>query len=1015
MKKILPAFCLFMAAGFLAWNGQTRLFAQSAGDQILDGIGETALIARYLFDGDILDRSRNQFHALAIGAEPGFPEESPFGRVLSLRGGALRIPGRALAGTGSLSVTCWVHLVSMKPGQRLFDFADESGRGLFCELIGPGIDQGFRAGIAAGGSAGGRDFSARFASSGRWFHLAVVLDQVHGTLTGYIMGRELGRLENPGVGLAQILDLTRPDKIRLLIGASSSPGLPFFEANLRDFRLYGIALSPDQVRAVAFGDSGARRSRLETEAPPLRSLALSRGLREVPDITVTTTAGILPRLPVHLAGIYENGSGGPPVRVIWPAPTDNSAVLETGTYTLTGTVPGTAFRPRAVVTVLPVQAPETRLKPEPALEPFPLDRVVLNRDATGRDTPFMKNRDKFLAVLSELNPDNFLYNFRDAFGQPQPEGAVPLAGWDSQTTRLRGHASGHYLTALAQAWAGSAYDPALQANFLGKMNQVIDTLHDLARKSGRPKEAGGSFNADPLAVPTGPGRKGYDSDLSAAGIRRDYWNWGRGYISAYPPDQFIMLEQGATYGASNAQIWAPYYTLHKILTGLLDSFELGGNTKALETAEGMATWVLARLQAVPEETRISMWSRYIAGEYGGMNEALARLARLTGKEEFLAGARLFDNTGFFFGNAEHKHGLAKNVDTLRGLHANQHIPQVTGALETFRVSGDPAYRAVAANFWNMVREHYSYSIGGTAGAREPRNAECFTAEPDTIFANGFSMDGQNETCATYNLLKLSRGLFFFEPDSRYMDYYEQGLYNHILASVAEKDAGNTYHVPLNPGARKHFSNESMDAFTCCNGTALESHTKLQNSIYFRSADHRELYVNLYIPSTLSWKERGITVVQSTNFPYSDSSLLTIHGGGVFTLKVRVPAWATRGFQVRINGRSEKIEAEPGSYLALSREWRDGDSVELHMPFSFRLEPVMDMPNLAGIFYGPVLLAVQEEGPLPAWRKVILDAEDISHSITGDPAALRFTLNGLVLQPFFESYGHHSVYLDVTLQ
>ncbi len=234
------------------------------------------------------------------------------------------------------------------------------------------------------------------------------------------------------------------------------------------------------------------------------------------------------------------------------------------------------------------------------------------------------------AAWRQSNPDSFLYNFRDAFGQKQPEGVKPLGGWDSQTTRLRGHASGHYLSAIAQAYAGTTYDEALRANFLQKMNYLIDTLYDLSQKSGRPAQEGGQFNADPTAVPPGPGRTGYDSNLRADGIRTDYWNWGKGFISAYPPDQFIMLEQGATYGGQNTQIWAPYYTLHKILAGLLDCYEVGGNQKALEIAKNMGAWVYARLKVLPTQTRISMWNRYIAGEYGGMNEVMARLYRLTG-------------------------------------------------------------------------------------------------------------------------------------------------------------------------------------------------------------------------------------------------------------------------------------------------------------------------------------------------------------------------------------------------
>jgi DUF1680 family protein len=308
-----------------------------------------------------------------------------------------------------------------------------------------------------------------------------------------------------------------------------------------------------------------------------------------------------------------------------------------------------------------------------------------------------------------------------------------------------------------------------------------------------------------------------------------------------------------------------------------------------------------------------------------------------------------------------------------------------------------------------------YSIGGVAGAKNPPNAECFTAQPNTLFANGFARGGQNETCATYNMLKLSRQLFMFNPDGKYMDYYEQALYNHILASVAEDSPGNTYHVPLSPGARKRFGNARMDGFSCCNGTALESSTKLQDSIYFHAADNAALYVNLYVPSSLTWAERDVVVTQRTSFPYADTTRLTIASGGQFELKVRVPRWATRGFFVTINGEQRSVEATPGTYLSLGTDWKDSDTIELRMPFSFHLCRVMDQPNIASIFYGPVLLAAEESAARSDWRPVTLDADDIGDSITGDPATLRFRTNGVDLKPFFETYERYSVYFDVTLQ
>jgi DUF1680 family protein len=452
--------------------------------------------------------------------------------------------------------------------------------------------------------------------------------------------------------------------------------------------------------------------------------------------------------------------------------------------------------------------------------------------------------------------------------------------------------------------------------------------------------------------------------------------------------------------------------LHKILAGLLDCYEVGGNRKALDIASGMGLWVQQRLQALPTATRISMWNRYIAGEYGGMNEVMARLSRITSDKRFLECARLFDNINFFYGNADRTHGLAHNVDTMRGKHANQHIPQITGSLETYRNTGELPYYQIADNFWHICTDSYKYSIGGVAGARTPNNAECFPAQPDSLFEFGFARGGQNETCATYNMLKLSRQLFMFDQQARFMDYYEQALYNDILASVAANNPGNTYHIPLNPAARKQFGNPTMDGFSCCNGTAIESGTKLQDSIYFHSKDDKALYVNLFVPSTLKWTERKVVLTQLTSFPYEDTTRLAFIGGGKFDLKIRVPRWATRGFNVKINGQPKTVNAVPGTYLTLTQDWKDKDMIELQMPFPFHLDRVMDQPNIASLFYGPVLLAAEESEPRSDWRPLALDMADLGKSITGDPKTLKFSVGDLTFRPFYESYGRYSVYLDV---
>ena len=565
-------------------------------------------------------------------------------------------------------------------------------------------------------------------------------------------------------------------------------------ARLRDVRIYRIALNESRSRRFAVTRSRDRRRRR-----PRRAAA--------GDLDGRNPAGIATRLAVverprhhgrddrrhtappagRVAGGLSRERRGPDVRVIWPSPVDNSEVMKPGTYTVTGKVPGTSFAPKATVIVkVPVG---TLTPPSRLVEPFALSDVVLERDTKGRDTPFIRNRDKFVRGLAASNPDNFLYNFRDAFGQPQPAGATQLEGWDNQTTRLRGHASGHYLTAIAQAYASTTYDEALRANFLQKMNYLIDTLYDLSQKSGRPATQGGPPFLTRRPFPQVPGvramtrisgraRSAPTTGIGASGSSARTRRISSSCSRRAPPTARRTRRSGLP-------------TTHSTRSSLVCSTATRSRaTRRRSTSRG--AWVRGRTRgskALPPETRISMWNRYIAGEYGGMNEVMARLFRLTGDKQFLDGAKLFDNTNFFFGNAAHDHGLAKNVDTIRGRHANQHIPQITGALETFRNTKEMPYYLIASNFWDIVNRSYMYSIGGVAGARTPNNAECFTAQPDTLWQNGFAQGGQNETCATYNLLKLDRQLFMYDQTAKYMDHYEQALYNHILASVAEDDPG----------------------------------------------------------------------------------------------------------------------------------------------------------------------------------------------------------------------------------
>ncbi|TDH26973.1 hypothetical protein EXU57_09215 [Segetibacter sp. 3557_3] len=1024
MYKVFLRVILFVA---VFTQGVDSARAQS-GDQILDGIGETGMIARYIFNGDLKDWSRNNLHGKYQGGEAPFVSDPRFGKVLSLSGESnafITLPGEALTDLESLSISGWINLRSKQPGQRFFDFGKDATRRFFAAPAGTTGQEGLQALITAA-KGDNKGAVAPAIEANKWVHLAIVIDVPSKTMTTYVDSKLVGEAKEIPRELSEVFG-QQPGEKMLYIGKSLTSGDPNLNALVHDFRIYRVPLSSRQVAGIYTnaqrgkglneGQVNTTGRKVEDDLPkysPAEPQLYTRYLVSVADVKVETEVGSLPRLPGSLPGTYKSELKGraPKVRVIWPAPTDNNDVLKPGTYTITGRVAGTTLKPKAIVTV---KSAKKSSAPGSKLEAFELSRVSLKNDAHGHETQFVENRNKFITTLAKTDPNAFLYMFRHAFGQKQPEGAKPLGVWDSRDTKLRGHATGHYLTAIAQAFASTGYDKVLQNNFAEKMDYMVNTLYDLSQLSGKSKEAGAPAVTDPTAVPMGPGKTSYDSDLSDSSIRNDYWNWGKGFISAYPPDQFIMLEKGAKYGGQKNQIWAPYYTLHKILAGLLDVYEVSGNKKALETAAGMGDWVYARLAQVPTDTLIKMWNTYIAGEFGGMNEAMARMYRMTNKPEHMKTAQLFDNIRVFFGDTSHSHGLAKNVDIFRGLHANQHIPQVVGSIEEYRASNNPEYYRIADNFWHKAVNDYMYSIGGVAGARNPNNAECFLSQPGTLYENGFSAGGQNETCATYNMLKLTSNLFLFDQRGELMDYYERALYNHILASVAENTPANTYHVPLRPGSVKQFGNANMTGFTCCNGTAIESSTKLQNSIYFKSKDNKGLYVNLFVPSTLDWTERKVMVEQTTNFPKEDNTRLTIKGSGKFDVNVRVPGWATKGFFVTINGKAQTVQAQPGSYLKINRGWKDGDVIELKMPFQFHLDPVMDQQNIASLFYGPILLAAQEPEARKEWRKVTLDADDLGRSIKGDPQQLQFTIGDVVFKPFYETYGRHSVYLDVNLK
>ncbi|MGW2742256.1 beta-L-arabinofuranosidase domain-containing protein [Streptomyces sp. NPDC001450] len=464
-----------------------------------------------------------------------------------------------------------------------------------------------------------------------------------------------------------------------------------------------------------------------------------------------------------------------------------------------------------------------------------------------------------------------------------------------------------------------------------------------------------------------------------------------GFLAAYPESQFILLE--SMTGSDYTKVWAPYYTAHKILRGLLDAHLATGDERALDLASGMGDWMYARLSRLSAATLQRMWGIFSSGEYGGIVEAICDLHERTGKAEHLTLARLFDLDRLI-------DACAADTDVLDGLHANQHIPIFTGLVRLYDATGEQRYLTAAKHFWRMVVPHRMYGIGGTSTGEFWKGRDVVAGTIGATTA---------ETCCAYNMLKLSRSLFFHQQDPAYMDYYERALYNQVLGSKQdEADAEKplvTYFIGLTPGHVRDYT--PKQGTTCCEGTGMESATKYQDSVYFAAADGSALYVNLYSPSTLTWAEKGVTVTQTTAYPREQGSTLTVGGSGraSFALRLRVPGWATAGFEVTVNGRAVDGTPTPGSYFTVSRTWRPGDTVRVSVPFRLRVEKALDDPSLQALFYGPVNLVARNPATeylkLGLYRNAALSG-DLLPSLTrvsGSP--LHHTLDGIEFAPFFE--------------
>lgn len=623
------------------------------------------------------------------------------------------------------------------------------------------------------------------------------------------------------------------------------------------------------------------------------------------------------------------------------------------------------------------------------------------------DNRLTHNRDEALREICSWDVTQQLYNYRDTYGL-STEGYTKSDGWDSPDTKLKGHGSGHYMSAIAQAYA-VATNPEQKAILRKNITRMVNELRECQEKTFvYNKELKRNWEARDFA-PEAELRKMKGTWAAFDEYKKHPELYGYGYINAIPAQHCALIEMYRAYNNSD-WVWAPYYSVHKQLAGLIDIATYFDDKeicdKALLIAKDMGLWVWNRMhyrtyvkqdgtqdeRRAKPGNRYEMWDMYIAGEVGGMSESLARLSEMVSnpdeKSKLLEAANCFDAPKFY-------DPLSKNIDDIRTRHANQHIPMIIGALRSYKSNQKPYYYNLAENFWRLVQGRYMYAMGGVGNGemfRQPYTQILSMATNGLQEGESEAYPDINETCCAYNLVKLSKDLNCYNPDNaQYLDYIERTLYNQIIGSLNPDLYQTCYQYAVGLNATKPFGNETPQS-TCCGGTGSENHTKYQQSAYF--ANDNTLWVGLYMPTTLHWKEKGVTIKQDCLWPAQHSAIRITEGEGDFTLKLRVPYWATQGFSIKVNGREVAKSYQPSTYVELEQKhWKAGDVVEIDMPFSKHIEYgadklSSDVASLDGtplktswvgtLMYGPLVMAGTGA---QTWNQATLNIDSKLNNIT----------------------------------
>ncbi len=520
--------------------------------------------------------------------------------------------------------------------------------------------------------------------------------------------------------------------------------------------------------------------------------------------------------------------------------------------------------------------------------------------------PLKNAQDLDAKYLLELEPDRMLAFLRQRAGlEPKAKG---YGGWDGPGRQLTGHIAGHYLSAVSIMYAATG-----DARFKERADYIVNQLKEVqdAQKDGY---------IGALMDGQGVDGKIRFQDLSKGIIRSG--------------------------GFDLNGLWSPWYVEHKIFAGLRDAYRYTGNRTALDVEIKFAAWADGILKPLDD----AQIQKMLATEFGGMNEVLADLYADTGDARWLALSGKFEHRAIV-------DPLADHMDILAGKHGNTNVPKLYGSLMRYVYTGDQTDEKAADFFFDQVSMHHTYATGGH-GKNE------YFGPPDKLSEY---VDGRtDETCDVYNMIKFARESFSIEPDIRYADFHERALFNHILASQDPDDGRVCYMVPVGRGVQHEYQDPFQD-FTCCVGSAMESHALHAFGIYYEFGD--KLWVNLYAPSTANWKSEGVKFEMTTDLPIGDSASLkfTPSSSKKFTLELRRPFWAGEGFSVKVNGHEVKNLPAADSYVEIDRTWKKGDTVSVVLPKTLRTEPLADNSSRMALMWGPLVLA-GDLGPERNWEE-----------------------------------------------